>query len=343
MELATIDDVAKAAGVSIKTVSRVVNRESNVSDKTQAKVEAAIQTLNYRPNQSARGLAGRRSYLIGLVYDNPSDNYVMRAQAGVLEACKPRNYGLALHPCQSSDVRLADTMIEWFRQANIDGLVLTPPVCDNLDLVKRLGQENIPYVVISSVSLGDAPYVMIDEVAASNELTQHLLSLGHTRIAFIKGPLDHQASHLRYQGFKQAMANAAVEIDPLLVVQGNFDFASGEKAAQDLLSLDHPPSALFASNDDMAAGAMHMAHSRGLDVPGDIAIAGFDDANLSHQIWPSLSTVRQPVRSMTNSGTRYLLDMLSNKVSVGHRVQIQPELSYVLKLRASTTGLAEET
>lgn len=343
MVLATIDDVAKAAGVSIKTVSRVVNRESNVSEKTQAKVEAAIKALNYRPNQSARGLAGRRSYLIGLVYDNPSDNYVMRAQAGVLEACKPLNYGLAIHPCDSTDARLADTMIEWFRQSNIDGLVLTPPVCDNLDLVKRLEQENIPYVVISSVSFGNAPYVMIDEVAASNELTQHLLSLGHKRIAFIKGPIDHQASHLRYQGFKQAMKNAAVEIDPLLVVQGNFDFTSGEKAALDLLSLDHPPSALFASNDDMAAGAMHMAHNKGLNVPGDIAIAGFDDANLSHQIWPSLSTVRQPVRSMANSGTRYLLDMLSNKVTAGHRVQIQPELSYVLKLRASTTGLTQET
>lgn len=266
MVSATIDDVAKAAGVSIKTVSRVVNRERNVSEKTQQKVESAIKTLNYRPNQSARGLAGRRSYLIGLVYDNPSDNYVMRAQAGVLEACQPQNYGLALHPCDSTDPGLADTMIEWFRQTNIDGLVLTPPVCDKLDLIKRLGEENIPYVVISSVSMGDAPYVMIDEVAATKEMTEHLLSLGHKRIAFIKGPVDHQASHLRYEGFKQAMLSAAVDIDPLLVMEGHFDYNSGEKAALHLLAFAQPPTAIFASNDEMAAGAMHIAHLKGIDI-----------------------------------------------------------------------------
>lgn len=343
MASATIDDVAEAAGVSIKTVSRVVNREQNVSDKTQEKVESAIKALNYRPNPSARGLASRRSYLIGLVYDNPSDNFVMRAQSGVLEACQPHHYGLALHPCDSTSPDLAHSVLKWFHQSNIDGLVLTPPVCDKLDLIKHLQEENIPYVVVSSVSLGNAPYVMIDEVAATKEMTEHLLSLGHKRIAFIKGPSDHQASHLRYKGFKQAMLDAAEEIDPSLVIEGHFDFASGEKATQQLLTLEHPPTAIFASNDDMAAGAMHMAHVRGLDIPGDIAIAGFDDANLSHQVWPSLSTVRQPVRSMTRSGTRYLLDILSKKAAMGERVEIQPELNYVLKLRSSTTGIAEKT
>ena len=342
MVSATIDDVAKAAGVSIKTVSRVVNRENNVSDRTRKKVEAAVKDLDYRPNLSARSLAGRRSYLIGLVYDNPSDNFVMRAQAGVLEECQPSHYGLALHPCKANAPDLVKDILDWVHETNTDGLVLTPPVCDNLELVERLQQEAIPYVVVSSESQGAAPYVMIDEIAAARDMTEHLLSLGHRRIAFIKGHPEHQASTLRYQGFEAAMEAAAVAIDPLLVYQGYFDFESGEKAAKHLLSLDNPPTVIFASNDDMAAGAMNVAHSMALAIPGDIAIAGFDDANLSHQIWPALSTVRQPVRSMTRSGTRYLLDILSKKVAAGVRVQIQPDLNYVLKLRASTTGQSEK-
>lgn len=340
---ATIDDVAKTAGVSIKTVSRVVNREKNVSPKTQEKVEAVIAELNYRPNRSARGLAGNRSYLIGLVYDNPSDNFVMRAQAGVLQECQPHHYGLALHPCDSSSPDLSDNVLEWVKYTNVDGLILTPPVCDKADLIRALQDENVPYVVVSSVSLGDAPYVMIDETAAAREMTEHLISIGHTRIAFIKGHPDHQASALRYKGFMQAMQNADISIEPALVLQGYFDFASGGRIAHQMLSLKNPPSAIFASNDDMAAGAVHVAHDMGLVIPKDIAIAGFDDANLSHQIWPSLSTVRQPVRSMSKSGTRYLLDMLSNKVAKNERIQIQPELNYVLKFRASTTGEAEKS
>ncbi|WP_262689724.1 LacI family DNA-binding transcriptional regulator [Kordiimonas aestuarii] len=336
MRSVTIDDVAKKAGVSIKTVSRVVNREPNVRAATKEKVELAIKELNYRPNQSARGLAARRSYMIGLLYDNPSPNYLANLQSGVLEACHEKDYGLALNPVSFHDPDLIDTVVHWVRQSFIDGVVVTPPLTDSVPLLNALHAENIPAVVISSRGTGDAPAALIDEEAAAYEMTRHLIGEGHSRIAFIKGHPDHYASGLREKGYYRALREENLAVVPDYVQQGFFDFASGQKAASKLFDLRDRPTAIFASNDDMAAAVIFEAHSRKIEVPRDLAVAGFDDTPLSRQIWPGLTTVRQPIRSMGHQAADVLIDTLSAGKDAGKERRDLTQFDFELKLRGST-------
>ena len=336
MRSVTIDDVAKKAGVSIKTVSRVVNREPNVRAATKEKVEVAIKELNYRPNQSARGLAARRSYMIGLLYDNPSPNYLANLQSGVLEACHEKGYGVALNPMSFHDPDLTETVVHWVRQSFIDGVVLTPPLSDSIPLLEALHAENIPAVVVSSRGTGDAPAALIDEEEAAFEMTRHLLGEGHKDIAFIKGHPDHYASGLREKGYRRALDTAGFAVKPHYIEQGYFDFNSGQEAASRLLGLSDRPTAIFASNDDMAAAVIFEAHSRKMDVPGDLAVAGFDDTPLSRQIWPGLTTVRQPIRCMGHQAA----DLLLGAVGAGKDEAAEPtgliQFDFELMLRGST-------
>jgi LacI family transcriptional regulator len=336
MRAVTIDDVAKKAGVSIKTVSRVVNREPNVRAATKEKVEAAIKELNYRPNQSARGLAARRSYMIGLLYDNPSPNYLANLQSGVLEACHEKDYGLALNPVSFHDPNLVETVVHWVLQSSIDGVLLTPPLTDSEELLEALSQRNIPSAVISSRGTGDAPAALIDEEEAAYEMTRHLIASGHSKIAFIKGHPDHYASGLRERGFLRAMEAESLKVQPAYVEQGYFDFASGQEAASRLLDLADRPTAIFASNDDMAAAVIYEAHSRKIDVPGELAVAGFDDTPLSRQIWPGLTTVRQPIRSMGHQAAGLVLDTLAAGKGADEERKDVIQVDFELMLRGST-------
>lgn len=334
----TIDDVAAHAGVSIKTVSRVVNKEPNVRAKTREKVQEAIKALNYRPNQSARGLAGRRSYLIGLLYDNPSPNYLANLQAGVLKTCQEASYGLALCPVVYGADAFVENTIAWIRQSAIDGVLLTPPLSDSELLVDAIRAAGIPAAVVSSVGPGTVPAVLIDEEKAAFQMTQHLIDAGHTRIGFIKGHPDHYASIHRYDGFCAAMKEAGLAIDGTLVKQGFFDFESGKAAAEELLALPDRPTAVFASNDDMAAGVMHIAHRLKMEIPQDIAVAGFDDTPLSRQVWPNLSTVRQPIRAMGQVSTELLLQSLSGDSSKKADENTFRQLDFEMKVRGSSVA-----
>jgi LacI family transcriptional regulator len=333
----TIDDVAAQAGVSIKTVSRVVNKEPNVREKTRDKVLEAIKALNYRPNQSARGLAGRRSYLIGLLYDNPSPNYLANLQAGVLAACQEVSYGLALSPVAYGDPETIENIIAWMRQSAIDGVLLTPPLSDSKELVSAIKAEGVPAVVVSSVGPGGVPAVVIDEKEAARQMTRHLIAAGHSKIAFIKGHPDHYASTHRFDGFKAAMGEAGLAIDENMVKQGYFDFDSGKVAGEALLKGKSRPTAVFASNDDMAAGVMHIAHRMKLEIPTDLAVVGFDDTPLSRQVWPNLSTVRQPIRMMGHVAGELLLQSIGGE----SRKKIDPDtfkqLDFEMKERGSST------
>jgi len=334
----TIDDVAERAGVSIKTVSRVVNREPNVREKTRETVQAAIEALKYRPNQAARGLAGRRSYLMGVLYDNPSPSYLANLQAGVLTACTAASYGLALSPVSHSAPDMVDTVIAWLKHTNIDGAILTPPLSDNIALVTAIKALGVPCVAVSSPGPGsgpaNVPAVVIDEEEAARQMTVHLISAGHKNIGFIKGHPDHYASSHRYAGFKAAMEEAGLVVDTALVKQGYFDFASGKAAGELLLGAANRPSAIFASNDDMAAGVMHVAHQLKLEIPGDLAVVGFDDTPLSRQIWPSLTTIRQPIRLIGERATELLLQAISRDTAATNPVLHQ--LDFELKARGSS-------
>ncbi|MDH3645575.1 MAG: LacI family DNA-binding transcriptional regulator [Gammaproteobacteria bacterium] len=305
---ATIADVARLAGVSIKTVSRVANNEANVREGTRTRVLRVIDELNYQPNPSARNLAARRSYLIGLIYDNPSASYLINIQDGALNASRAAGYDLIIHPCVYKDPNLKTELQMMISQSKIDGLILTPPLSDMDSVVELLLELGMPFVRIAPADrsdLGRAIYTNDEQACA--EMTVYLNSLGHTDIAFVIGHPDHGAVGQRFDGYKAGLNECGLPLRKEWVAQGYNSFESGIECAQQLLDLDNPPSAIFASNDDMAAGVMKVAHERNLSIPGDLSVAGFDDIPLASYLWPALTTIRQPIQSMASAATDLLL------------------------------------
>lgn len=304
----TINDVAKRAGVSIKTVSRVINNEPNVKSATRARVALAVAELGFRPDPSARRLAGSRSYLIGLLYDNPSASYVINIQTGVLNICQREGYDLLIHPCDYQDPALLSQITAFRSHSRLDGLILTPPLSDLEPLIEAIQKEAIPYIRISPADASDtARSVFTNDRAACKEMTRYLISLGHRRIGFIVGHPDHHAVLRRHQGYIEGMTEAGLKVDRRLVVQGYNSFESGIECGRKLLGRKHPPSAIFASNDDMAAGVMLVAHEMHLDIPGQLSVVGFDDVPLAGQIWPALTTIRQPIQAMAMRASELLI------------------------------------
>jgi LacI family transcriptional regulator len=295
----TIIDVADRAGVSFKTVSRVLNREPNVRAKTRERVLAAVAELGYRPNIGARSLAGSRSFLIGLMFDNPSEAYVSKLQLGATAQCREDGFHLLIEPLDSHAENLPAAVAERLSAISLDGVVLTQPISDNDAVLDLLEARGLPYVrVLPDHDLDRAPWVGMDDDAAAAAMTRHLLELGHRDIGFIEGDPGHGASALRRRGYLAALKDAGVQPRPELIRPGRFDFRSGFEAAEALLALDSPPTAIFASNDDMALGATMAAHRHGLDLPGELSIAGVDDTPMASAIWPRLTTVRQPIQEM---------------------------------------------
>lgn len=314
MSKATINHVAQRAGVSIKTVSRVVNNEPNVSPATREKVLKAVEELAYQPNPSARSLAGKRTFVLGLLYDNPSANYVIDVQNGALAASRAQGYDLLIHPCDHRSPTLIQEVTGLLDQSRVDGLILTPPLSDLSALLELLVASKLPFVRIApAVDKHLSPYVATNDRDAAYQMTQQLLALGHQRIGFICGHPDHQAVAGRYQGYSAALRDHGMEVQEGYVVQGYNSFESGEQAARKLLALTPRPTAIFAANDDMAAGTMMVAHQLGLNIPNDISVAGFDDTPVAHQIWPSLTTVRQPIQTMAQTAAELLLTQVQGK------------------------------
>lgn len=309
----TIFDVADRAGVSIKTVSRVMNDEPNVSPKTRAKVLAAVEKLGYEPHQAARELSGRRSFVIGLAYENPDEfSYIKDVLDGVLKKCDERGYSLLLRPISTPSADIAAEIRKFAIQARVEGFVLPPPLSDETAVTSLLNDLNIPFATISARDpQPDAIDVHCNEEKATFDVTELLIDRGHRRIGFIKGHPDHAATERRFRGYREALAGHAIETDGHLVEPGYFDFESGKRATATFLRLEHPPTAIVASNDDMAAGALFEAHEQGLKVPQDIAIVGFDDTPLASHLWPPLTTVRQPISRLAETATNLLIERVA--------------------------------
>ena len=328
-----LEDVARAASVSPKTVSRVLNDEANVSDATRKRVRAAMEAMDYRPHPSARSLAGNRSFLVAMLYDNndnPASTYLAEIQDGVLEACDAHRYSMMVRPLRmrSDDfIRRLDALIS---DHHPDGVVLTPPITDYAPLLKRLRERGVPYASVSPQS-GSGIGVSMDEQAAARAIVEHLLALGHRRIAHVIGIADHGASRWRLAGYREAMAAAGLPEDPALVVQGAFTFGSGVTAARELFALKQRPTAVFAANDDMAIGVMWAAGEYGLKVPHDLSVCGFDDTPLARQLWPALTTIQQPSREMGRIAAQQLLGVLRGR-GPGELVQVP----FALQIRGST-------
>jgi LacI family transcriptional regulator len=329
-----LEDVARAASVSPKTVSRVLNDEANVSDETRKRVRAAMEAMDYRPHPSARSLAGSRSFLVAMLYDNndnPASTYLAEIQDGVLEACDAYRYSMMVRPLRmrSDDfIRRLDTLIS---DHHPDGVVLTPPITDYAPLLKRLRERNVPYASVSPMQRRNAIGVTMDEQRAARAIVEHLLALGHRRIAHVIGIADHGASRWRLAGYREAMAAAGLPEDPALVVQGAFTFGSGVAAARELFALEQRPTAVFAANDDTATGVMWAAGEYGLKVPHDLSVCGFDDTPLARQLWPALTTIQQPSREMGKIAAQQLLNLLRGR-GPGQLV----EIPFSLQIRDST-------
>ena len=326
-----IEDVARKAGVSPKTVSRVLNNEPNVREEMRRRIAAAVQELGYRPNPSARSLASNRSFLIALLYDNPSPYYVMEVQQGVLDACDAHRYSMMVRPLLSAAPDFVERVEALVSQFRPDGLVLTPPLTDHAGLRKLLEARNAPYACISPERRARGVGATLDERSAACEMVRHLASLGHRRIAHVTGHHSHGASRWRLLGYRDGLAQAGLAYDPALVVEGLFSFDSGVACAQRLFSLRRRPTAVFAGNDDTAAGVMWAASEHGLSVPDDVSVCGFDDTPLSRQVWPSLTTVCQPSRDMGRIATQQLLRTIGGGEAGG-----MVSVPFALRLRRST-------
>lgn len=335
---ATITDVAKRAGVSMKTVSRVLNNEPNVAKKTRERVKAIAAELRYSPNLAARGLATSKSYLVALMYDNPSPNYIAHIQRGAIDACREVDYHLVVQPLSLGANKTQDEKAQAIRSVldrlPVDGVILTPPLCDSVTILETLADLNINCVRVAPQNGGSHPFVAMDDETAAYQMTQYLLEQGHKRLGFIKGHMGHSATAARYNGFMKAMREAGLDMPSSRTAQGDFSFASGVKAAKLLLELgkEERPTAIFASNDDMAAGVFSVAGQMGVNVPAQLSVCGFDDTPLAQVVFPPLTTVRQPIYKMGYEAAR---QAIKKKDSVQDAEQI---LDFEIKIRNSVAS-----
>ena len=332
-------DVAKQAGVSIKTVSRVLNNEPHVQDAMRDKVRQAMDRLGYVPSASAPSLRSRRSYTITLLVHDVRSTFVNAVQFGALRACQDLGFHLQL-ALVSTETLGSEQALKSFLKASMrdgqpDGLVLVPPMANNPVVAKVMPSLGIPSVRIGPNDEPDTDVsatVKIDDVEASREITNYLIEQGHRRIAFIRGKEDQDATHRRYDGYVDALIAAGIEVDPALVFSGDFDFNSGLAHGGDMLAGDHPPTAVFAANDDMAAGVIMAAHRAGIDVPGELSVAGFDDSEIAVRTWPTLTTIRQPIEQIGVAA----IEALVAAAGVSAQPLRSKVLPYELLLRGST-------
>ncbi|RYD57209.1 MAG: LacI family DNA-binding transcriptional regulator [Sphingomonadales bacterium] len=321
----TIKEVSKIAGVSFKTVSRVLNNEKHVSEETRRRVEEVVARLNFRPSHAARTLAGRRSFQVALLYDNPSPYYVYHVQTGAQQRCSALGYRLLLQPVDVLASDLVANVMALVDEAHLDGLILSPPVTEAPELLDALDARGLPYVRIAPGVRKDSGMAStMDDVTAARALTRHLIELGHRAIAFIRGPETHVSSRDRLEGYTQELAAHGIAFDPELVVAGDYSFRSGGEATRTLLARQPRPTAIFAGNDDMAAGALAVAHELDIDLPGELSIAGFDDSDLAQAVWPPLTTIRQPVRELADAAVELLLGGSGEtRVSLEHELIVR--------------------
>jgi LacI family transcriptional regulator len=253
-------------------------------------------------------LAGERSYLIGLFYDKPGD-YLTNFHAGAADRCRESGYHLMLESWDRDSPQFTRQVSTLLRQMRLDGVILLPPLSDDVLIGNILRDASVPTVRIAPRDhIEDSPSIVIDDYLAARQLTAHLLSLGHRRIGFILGKPGHGATEERYRGFADEMRAQNTPIEASLVETGNFVFTDGVACAQRLLSVQSPPTAIFASNDDMAAAVISVAHKRGLELPTQLSVVGFDDAPVATMIWPLLTTVRQPVTTMARLAAELIIE-----------------------------------
>ncbi|MCP4028213.1 MAG: substrate-binding domain-containing protein, partial [Sphingomonas sp.] len=273
-----------------------------LNDDTRRRVEDVIGELGYIPNPQARALALRRNFLIGLVHDNPNAQMVMNVQQGILEALHGTEFELVVRPVDRGSATMLVDLRHFLERQRLFGLVLLPPISENDTIAKLCAEIGCRYVRMGSAPLDDNDHMVAsNDCEAVRAATEYLIEQGHRRIGLIAGPHGFRSARERRLGFEEALSKAGIALPRSMIADGNYTFESGLTAAERLLDLMPRPTAIFASNDEMAAGVMHAARQRGLDIPKDLSIVGFADTPVAAHVWPPLTTVRWPIASMARS------------------------------------------
>jgi LacI family transcriptional regulator len=336
---ATIAHVAHTAGVSAMTVSRVINGKRNVRESTREAVLRAIEELNYSPNAAARTLAAGEATHIGLLYANPSAAYLSQFLVGALAGARTTGAHLVLEACESESPSEQAETARAFLQSGLDGVILPPPLSESVAVHAEVAAAGVPMVTVAMGLPQELTLnVRIDDFAAAKEITRHLLDLGHRRIGFIRGHPNMVASSERYRGFVAALEEFGLDPASAIIEQGYYSYRSGLVAAERLISRKQRPTAIFASNDDMAAATLNVAHRAGLKVPGDLSVAGFDDTALATTVWPELTTIRQPIAEMAEAAIQLLVDDLRNNREEDEEIETERIMRHTLIIRDSTAA-----
>lgn len=337
--VATVHDVARHAGVSSMTVSRVVRGGTNVREALRRKVQTSIDELNYTPNLAARA-ARSGSFRIGILFSNPKSSNLGDFLMGAFRAAGEDGSQLVVEPTQTHSNEL--DAVRKIAAEGVDGVILPPPLCDSLDALDILWQAQIPALSFATADpRSHSSAVLIDDFEGARAMTRHLIALGHRNIAFVRGHPQHSPALRREEGFRAAMAEAGLAIRPEWITQGLFTYRSGLEAGQQLL--DRPagkrPTAIFASNDDMAAAINAVALGMGIRIPGELSIAGFDDTPIAELIWPQLTTIRQPIAEMAAKAVELMGDTIRQRRSSTAPATQHFVAQFELKQRGSTGPL----
>ncbi|ETI59016.1 LacI family transcription regulator [Sphingobium sp. C100] len=329
----TINDIARLAGVSKKTVSRVINRSPLLNRETRDKVEAIIRETGYVPNPQARALALGRNFLIGLIYDNPNAQMVLSMQRGILEALHGTEFELVIRPVDRGSNQVMEDIQGFVTRQRLFGVVVLPPMSENDALMRMLDEQGCRYVRMGSAILDDPEHMVAsNDREAVADAVRHLIAQGHRRIGLIAGPHGFRSARERREGFEMALAEAGISLPRSLVADGQYTFESGLSASESLFDLTPRPTAIFASNDEMAAGVLYAARLRGIAVPEQLSIIGFDDTPVTTRVWPPLSTVRWPIVAM---GRAAALKLIGTAIGEGAEVNEPSMFSSTLIRRGS--------
>lgn len=331
----TINDVARLAGVSKKTVSRVINQSPFVKEETRENINRIIAEIGFSPDPQARGLAFRRSFLIGLVYDNPNPQYVVNMQLGMLDAMRGSGYELVVHPCNRGNPTFLTDFRRFIERQKLWGVVLTPSVSED-DRVKAVLEEiGCSYIRIASVPVDEPEHIIVsNDRLGGRAAARHLAELGHTRIAFISGPSTFRSSHERRGGFEEELKERKLALPDSHIMQGAYTFETGISCGTELLKREPRPTAIFAANDEMAAGVLHAIRRANLRCPEDVSVVGFDDFQIASSVWPPLTTVRTPTREIGRMAAEKLIGFGADEEE--HPREAAPTTSPVLVVRDSS-------
>jgi LacI family transcriptional regulator len=338
----TIHDVARLAGVSSMTVSRVINKTVNVREPLREKVVAAIEALNYSINVAARSTrAGVGGIRIGILYSHPSASYLNEIMLGGLEHASRLGAQLILEKC--AGLQSQRNAVGRLVAAGVDGVILPPPLCDSAPTVQMLKRAGIPVLALATARpLPEVSAVRIDDYQGALALTRHLIHLGHSRIGFIKGDPTHTPTDVRYRGFLAGLAEAGLPLVDDLVLQGQFTYKSGLEVGRELLDREDRPTAIFASNDDMAAAVIAVAHGLGISIPDELSVCGFDDTPVATTVWPQLTTVHQPIVAMGKSAVGLIFEKIRQEKQ-GETARPTHQLMKFMLMHRGSTGPAPGT